>query len=419
MFIRRDLVKVILKNSSAICLMLILIFCFVLSIAAQPGDIDKLSPFERKRLTQNTQNRVDLLSGQIKKDDRNVVLYKERLRLYSFLLELNFDNSDWEIYADKYEADLSRIIELEKTGEKYGWRGGFLQQRLYRSPPPKKITELYPHNRYFDKAESDFTEAIRLTSDPEQLQTVYSVLSGLYTLRPQKLVSAPNFPEWRDKVRLKPVLDDFDAAIKSSKKALEFEPKSEGLQSNLVAIYMTNADTAVELGAFRVALEFYDAGQSYLNRFTPICRYYAAWGNTYLKLNKPDKAIEIFNAIPITSSDHCAELLGNKGEALTAKGDFQKALADYDKALTYDKSDSLMRRGWLYIKRAKLFLKLGQAEQALADLTSAAEKKYVVNCPQLYQVRAKAYRKLGRLKLAMSDRQTANNLKNQVNCLFE
>lgn len=65
-------------------------------------------------MTQRFQGDVDKLTERIRKDDRNVALYRKRLHLYSYyLLRINFDNSDWELYANKAEADLSRIIELE------------------------------------------------------------------------------------------------------------------------------------------------------------------------------------------------------------------------------------------------------------------------------------------------------------------
>lgn len=220
-------------------------------------------------------------------------------------------------------------------------------------------------------------------------------------------------------MHLKFVLDDFNVAIKYSRKALEVGAKTiyaDGLRMNLAGIYKTNADIAYKLGAYQIALEFYEAGQNYLTRKYSQCAYYATWGNVYLKLKKFDKAIETFDNVPLTNNAYCAELFGNSGDAFTAKGEFQEALSDYNRALTYDQSDSLMRKGWLYIKRAKLFLQLGKAEQALTDLNAATEKKYIAYCPQVYEVRAETYRKLGKPELAKSDIQTANKLKNRANC---
>lgn len=64
------------------------------------------------------------------------------------------------------------------------------------------------------------------------------------------------------------------------------------------------------------------------------------------------------------------------------------------------------------LKRAKIYLKLGNAEGALADL------KYSINsapsCPQPYMLRARALRKLGKLDLALADEQKAAKLSREL-----
>lgn len=415
-------VKVSLKNCAAIGFVLTCLVCFVSPLIGQPIRARDFSASDRKRMTQQTQARIDELTELIKKDSRNVILYKQRLLLFYDLLELNFDNKGWETYGDEAERELSRIIGLEPTAENYRQRGDFLRQILYHSPPPNKVTELYPHNQYFERALSDYLEAVRLATDLKQLETVYSMLSGLYTLRPQKLISAPNFPKLLVQIQLKSIFEDFDSAIKYSRKALEAgvnQPYADGLKANLVEIYMTIAELAVKLGSYQVSLEYYQTGQNYIAYETSLCKYYARWGNVYLKLKQPDKALEKFNAITITENTNCAEVLENRGDAFVAKGEFERALSDYNKALTLDKSDSLKRKGWLYLKRAKLFVKMSKPEDALVDLNTAIEKRYVADCPQFYEIRAKAYRKLGKSAMAVSDDQTANKLKNQPNCPFD
>jgi len=406
--------------------MLIPVFSFIVTVSAQPTSYRDFSPSQRRTMTLDTQGRVDKLSQQIQSDKSSVALYKERRDLYYNLLQLNFDNSSWEMYASKFEADLSRIIKLEETAENYSRRGNWLLARLiytypfhYASPP--KLSELYPHNRYVDGAATDYLEAAKRTSDPLELLSIYTNLRHLYETRPQKLVTAPDFPKWRSKIQLKLILDDFDKSIKYGLKAVEIDDKisdSDTVRALLAGTYKLNGDAAVKLEAYQTALELYEAGKKYLSNKYPQCAYYAAWGSVYVKLNKFDKAIEIFNTEKNTNSDICGELFANRGDAFAAKGDFQTALSDYNKALTYDKSDSLKRNGWLYLKRAKLFLQIDKAELALTDLNTAIERKYIADCPQVYQVRAETYRKLGKPELAEDDIRTANKLKNQTDCVF-
>jgi|GEM_PF-2976255 len=411
---------------AAICFVIISVFFSIVTIVAQPTSLRHFSPYEREMMTLETQERVDKLTQQIRHDKSNIALYKERLRLYYNLIELNYDNNDWELYADKFEADLSHIIQLEGTAEAFKERGSFVTERIRRSQPPKEITELYPRNRYIDQSASDYLEAIRRTSDPLMLVSIYTALSDLYTLRPQKLVSAPNFPKWRNRIQLKPILNDFEIAVKYIRKALEIgakQPYANVLTGNLIEIYVRNADTAFKLEAYQIALELNEVCQTILKQYSLVsdhwkCPYYVGWGKVYLKLNNPDKALEKFNSIPINGNDYCTELLLNRGDAFAAKGEFEKALSDYDKSLTYDKSDSLKRNGWLYLKRAKLYLQYNKAEQALADLSVAIEKKYIAACPQVYQLRAEVYRKLGKPESAADDIKTANKLKNQTDCMF-
>lgn len=422
MLVLSNLVKVSLRNGAAICLAIVCAVCFILPALAQPTSFRNYSPETRKRMTQETLLEVAGLTAQIKKDSRNPALYNERLRFYGKLLELNFDNGERQIYADRYEADLSRIIEIERTAENFIRRGDFLSEELRLAAPPEKFTELYPSNRYVDRAASDYMEALRLRSNARATENIYTALGYLYSSRPQKLVSTPNFPKWRNEIQLKLVFDDFAASIKYARQALEIGNKSthaDVLRGNLMAAYMIDADSAVKLEAYQTALELYEEGQNYFSEATSQCAYYAAWGNVYLKLKKFDEAIKKLNAVPKTIDAFCVDLFAGRGDALTAKGEFRQALSDYDKALTLDRGDSLQRIGWVHIKRAKLFLQTGKAEQALDELSAAAEKKYIAGCPLVYQTRASVYRKLGKPDLAAIDLQTAGKLQNQASCRSE
>ena len=204
-------------------------------------------------MTQSTLGEVKEISQRIKQNPENIALYKERRNLYSDLLELNFDNASWDTFADKYEADLSRIIQLERTPENLLWRAGFLQSRIFRLRTPQGLTELYPRNRFFDQAAADYEEALKLDSSPQLQERIYSELGGLYTTRSQKLASAPNAKKWLSEVTKKLIIDDILKAIEFSRKALEISGQAEVERENLAAIYMTNTDSATKLGMYGIA----------------------------------------------------------------------------------------------------------------------------------------------------------------------
>lgn len=394
--------------------------CFVAPCAAQPTSIRDFNPSQRRALMEDRLEKTANLTGRIIKDNRNVALYRERLRLYYDLFELNFDNGSSTVYADKFEADLSRIIELEETPENYLARAEWLGERLRRSPPPEKIAGLYPANRYFDKAVSDYLKASRLDSSPQNLVGVYKNLSGLYAARPQKLVSSPSFPAWRARIPLKLVRNDFANAVKFGLKALNSGttmPYAGLLKESLAATYRMNIDAAVKFGDYQTALEFYESGKNYFGlEASSSCAHYAAWGGVYLKLKQFDKAIETFDAVSEPGDAQCADLFASRGDAFAAKREFERALSDYDKALALDAGDSLEKTGWVFIKKAKLLLRLGKTERALSSLNAAAARKYVARCPRLYRIRAEVYRRLGKKDLAAKDLQNANKLQNQANC---
>lgn len=247
----------------------VLVFLCVLSTVAQPTS---LRQSRSKQMTQKRLEKIDEITKQIRNNSSNIALYKERSEIYRELLELNFDNNDWFVYADKLESDLSRLVDLEGTAEDYYRRGDWLVSRLlystplYPYPAPNKISELYPDNRYVDAAASDFLKALRLTSDPQEIQSYYTNLSIIYSTRPRLVVSAPDFPKWKDKIPIKLIQKDFEMSIKYSQLALEAGeslPFTDTLKKNLVSTYLTNAETATKLGDSATALKFTQAAQKY------------------------------------------------------------------------------------------------------------------------------------------------------------
>lgn len=238
----------------------------VSSIVAQPTSSREFPPISRKAMTQDHLEKISKITSQINNDKSNLELYRERLKSYSELLELNFDNETWILFANNYEADLSKIIELDQTAENYHHRGNFLTRRLNESTMIKAISDLYPSNQFVDKATRDFFKATKLNSSPKNLQGIYTSLSILYLSRPQNLVAPSNLSKWRDKVVFKWVKADLDNSIKYSQLALQAGsplPFAETLKSNLYATYLLTAEIASKLGEKDTAQKYMEAAEKY------------------------------------------------------------------------------------------------------------------------------------------------------------
>ncbi|MEP6849667.1 MAG: tetratricopeptide repeat protein [Acidobacteriota bacterium] len=389
------------------------------TVFTQPTGFRDLDPVQRKATSGRIQGDVDDITRRINQGRPNADLVKKRLQLYKDLLDLNYDNSLWDTYADKYEEDLAGVIKIQKTAENCIRLGGFLVERFRRMPIANGAENIYPRNKYFDQGVSSLLEALNLTSTAADLQIVYTYLSIVYTERPQKLIAASRFQKSRLKFPIKSILNDLDDAVTYSRKSLEVGeklPYASELKANLAGIYNKCGDIAVAVGEYQIGLKFFEKGQEYLGIGGPSCAYYGDWGNAYLKLNQFDKAIEIFNAITMTDDAGCGILWQNKGDAYAAKGEYTLALENYNKSLAIDPADSFKRKGWLHVKTAQLFLQKGDAEQALWELTDAAKKIYVTDCPEFYRVRSEAYRRLGKPELAKSDLQTAAKLNVSADC---
>ena len=236
---------------------------FVLPILAQPTSLRGFRG--NNQLIQNRIEEAAKITSRIEKDKSNVTLYKKRLFLYGELLVLNDDPTIQNTYADRYEADFSNIIELEKTEQNYYQRGGYITTKL-NNLSVKNISDLYPRNSYVDLAAADFLKALELTSDPQKRQSYYTNLSIIYSTRPQRLVAAPDFPNWHNEIPLELVKKDFEMSIKFSQLALKAGarlPFIETLKQNLVAAYLVNAETATKLGDSATALKFTQAVQKY------------------------------------------------------------------------------------------------------------------------------------------------------------
>lgn len=233
-------------------------------------------------------------------------------------MELNFDNSDWEMYADKFEEDLANIIGLAPTVENLKARASFLRERLVHSPP-SAISELYSNNRFFERAKSDLLEASKKATDRITMESVYGALSDLYTLRAQLGVGNFRFLRTEDK---KHVVTDIRIATDYANKAWMIADQSRSGYASaegLIEVYVRNADTVFKLGNYQDALNLYESLKKMLYKSGIItdhwqCPFNVGWANVYLKLREPNKALGRLNRIQ--SPNGCEGYSETRQEAL-------------------------------------------------------------------------------------------------------
>lgn len=250
---------------------LFLSFLYALPTLAQPTRPRPIPYQMRMEFTRADIKELEQVSSQIENDKSNVALYKKRLEIYDRLRKDYFDDVDtWRDYDNKYGADLSRIIGLERTAENYLNRGKWFFMKIAflgpYYPPPNKVSELYPRNIYVDKASADFLKAVQLTSDPKTLSEIYGALSSTYLTRAQALAFAPDFPKWKDEIPLELVRQDLDSAIKYSQLALKVGSKlsdSKAFEDSLRTAYLASAQVAAKSGDSETSLKFTQAAQKY------------------------------------------------------------------------------------------------------------------------------------------------------------
>jgi tetratricopeptide (TPR) repeat protein len=69
-----------------------------------------------------------------------------------------------------------------------------------------------------------------------------------------------------------------------------------------------------------------------------------------------------------------------------------------------------------HLKRGAAYLKLGEAEKAVADFDYLIEERFYKDCPQSFLLRTEAYKLAGKLDLAEADEKRAAELpKNRQN----
>jgi hypothetical protein len=391
---------------------ILIIFCLDPAFA-QPGPQPTLEDLE-----QRFQPTFDELAIQIGADQLNTSLYLRRAQMYITLArKAYYESKSGSAYYEKALADLSTAIGVNPTAEAYAIRAEVHYQRdpLRSDAEPKAVIDRCLKG--YDQAIADQESAARLSEGDSESARHYSTLSVYYAHRAQPLAKPEVLAELRERGEKYLPWDDFDRSIEYARKANEHAQKlgdwwPSQYRGRVADTYFGKALAADGLGLWDVAREAYRQGEKYIDGgYFQICTYYSSWADVLIKKKMFRQAAEAFTRA-MTASEaskwNCRNLLSRRADVYEALGDNRAALADY--TLELEKDTYAASNGELSIKRAKLYLKLGEPEKARDDVTYALGKVFNAHCPSIYRLRAEAERRLGDLDAALADEDKAAHL---------
>jgi tetratricopeptide (TPR) repeat protein len=219
--------------------------------------------------------------------------------------------------------------------------------------------------REYDKAISDYTEAIRL--DPNYASAFDSRGNAYYAR------------------------GDYDKAISDFTEAIRLDP-------NYFRAHVDRGDAYLKQSDFDKAISDYNEAI----RLSPNSAWgYAYRATAYEKQGALDKAIsDHTEAIRLDPNDGFRYY--DRGRAYGKKGDLDKAISDYTEAIRVDPTSSF--REDFYFSRGDAYYDLGDYDKAISDLTEAIRLDQTSSGrAAAYQSRGDAYEKHGDHDKAFSD----------------
>lgn len=378
----------------------------------QPGPQPTLADLQKRY-----QPRLDALAIQIGSEQLKVELYLERSRIYSALArQAGHEHEPSAAYFDNALTDLTTAIGIEPAADLYAERA-FLRQLMHPNDPaatPQGIVDRFLIG--YDDEIADFGKAIELAKSESQLARLYAELSRVISARVQPLAKPAVIQELEYRKVKYALWDDFDYGIALSQKAYDYGKKLDSwlpdqYRSNVANSYLAKASAAHDLNELEIELSSYREGEKFISQgYLLLCQYYSNWGDALLKKGLFQKGIDVYTRA-LTSEVgrwNCRSLLSRRAVAHEAMGDIGAAIDDYTAESKKESWADIS--GELYINRARLYVKLGQADKALDDLTEALPKYFNNQCPQIYRLRANVERQLGDTGAARDDEERAAKL---------
>ena len=404
-----------MRKRSAVLLCVLSLFLFTQSSLAQPGYIPTAEELEAE-----LQPIFENLAMQIGNDQVNAALYFQRANLYLRLYQrAGYQSKRGGAYAEKLFDDLNTAINLNPTAEMYVLRARMERLRVPGLPPePEPALVVDRELNTYEAAMADLRRAIEISKDDYERSQNQLALAQLYFSRAVALTKPAEMAELRARGMKHSVWQDFDQGIELAKTANEYGSKSgydwqvSSYREQVANSYASKGSAAIGVGALETAVQAYRDGEKYFDGgYSSICVYYSGWADVLTKKKQFAEAGEIITRA-LTASEasawNCRYLLSRRAATYEAAGKIEEAIADYTLELEKDTYDG--KNGQVSIKRAKLYLKVGQAEKAREDLTYALSQSFNNQCPKIYLLRAQAERRLGNIGPALADEETARAL---------
>jgi len=377
---------------------------------------------------------LEELGRQIGYQPWRASLYLERAKVYvGMYRSLMLHRPEGRHFVEKALTDFSAAINLQASAEAYLGRAWCRQQIIWtvkapRRDRPKETVDFFFSDPLFPQTLSDLRDAARLGTTDEEHREAFSGLSRLHSWRARSLAAPEAAAEMRARGTTYSVWDDFDRSLGYAREAVGHTPEKvlewpTFREEAIGAIYAEIGSAAYGLGEYGRALSAFQSGEKHLTEhYQDFCGYHAVWGDTYAKTGQLREAIATFTRALARSEWNCRYLLERRGDAHLAYGSLNDALADYTALLAgTEKFPGCMSvpfcLGRLPMKRAKVYLRLGQPEKAVAEIDFAVEKAFIGHCREVLSLRAEAHRRLGNLPLALADEQRAAKLEPSRACV--
>lgn len=436
-----------------------LLLCFVLASAQPTGSEQRQIHSQVEAL----QERIATIGQQVAHYQQDTQLYAARGSLYVDLYRTLYGGSYLShFYGDKPRelaaaaiatkaiVDFDKAIAKSPSADLYCKRGEMYEVRwndaawtlstnvylvvkwpddswesLAQEPTDKReiaVLDKFLTNMDFAAAVNDYTEALRLSTNQDQVKEIHTKFARLYIFRTEriplelpairKMVNEPNryhYSLWAD----------FDNAIehmsKSDRALSECSFWNTGTKEFVCQVYYTEGWRAFDYGKYELALRSFNAAEKYIHKTDVyfLCEFSAARAKLHTRMGNFDAAIKDASRTSSEMRRSCGEAYELRGDAYFAKGDWQAAIADYTSAL---KDCSLITQCSPNARknRALSYLHLGETEKAIADLNP-----YPGSCPGYctiddYLLRARLYRKINQENLALADEQSVKYLRRDI-----
>lgn len=430
----------------------LMIVGLALACFAQPGG----EPQRFRRLAENLQHEITIVTGEIATWQNDVQLREKRADLYTRLYTTTCDNpyvhlSDVAPGVKPLDlitsaiGDYSRIISSHsgkpehflKRGEAYAVRWSLTKvdwDTAMRTHDPfwgdrtdwgdkalvDKVFKQFITNPDFDLAMADFQRAAKdHTTEIEAEQKIGMLLdarigwiplwySDRDAVRHAAEAGIAGFSIWRD----------YDSVIELFSKTARDGPDDNSSSRSMFwrhyaerpspqGAILGKLKTAVLYSRDKDVAAIFDHDLLWMNfdyqNADRACQYYSVGLRAHVRLGNYDRVLAtVGNVLYDGAPTKCEAVIEPRGDAYLGKGKFALAVANYNAALDHKEwqsSDPEIR-----IKRAKAYIGLGDKEKALADLNWVIPKGYSsYGLIQAHLLRASLLREKGMDKEASED----------------